>query len=238
MKYKGFTLVEMVMTIVIIGIVALGMSGFIELGTKGYVDSVDRQRLQNQARFVIEKLTREFRHAVPNSFALSDNNHCISFYPIKYSGYYYQDEANDNIQFILDNQATSVSFANDEQITINPSRQADLTTAGTSSALGLVSESDGVYTLTDSFSGHSISGRHYIYTDKVTYCITNTDVITRKQGDDAAVYIGENLDRSNSSFSYEEASLQRGGVVHLDLLFINDDEQSSYKHNVQVLNVP
>ena len=72
MKVRGFTLIEMVVTMVISGIIVLGIAGFVEFGTKGYADSIDRQRLQTQAKFALEKISREIRHAVPNSF--DDNN--------------------------------------------------------------------------------------------------------------------------------------------------------------------
>ncbi len=77
MSSRGFTLVEMVLTLIVGSILVLGIAGFVELGTKGYADSVDRQRIQTQAQFVLEKLSREFRHAVPNSFSGSGN--CLFF---------------------------------------------------------------------------------------------------------------------------------------------------------------
>ncbi|MFD2016726.1 PilW family protein [Vibrio olivae] len=52
---RGFTLVEMVATIVVSSILILGIAGFIELGTTGYVDSVERGRLQTQAKFLLER---------------------------------------------------------------------------------------------------------------------------------------------------------------------------------------
>jgi MSHA biogenesis protein MshO len=50
--------------------------------------------------------------------------------------------------------------------------------------------------------------------------------------------VANNLDYSASLFDYQSATLQRSGLVHLDLKFINGDEESFYKHDVQVLNVP
>ena len=56
MKVRGFTLVEMVLTMVVGAILVLGIAGFVELGSKGYSDTVARQRLQTQAKFVLEKM--------------------------------------------------------------------------------------------------------------------------------------------------------------------------------------
>ncbi len=248
MKSKGFTLVEMVMTIVVMGIVFLGLAGFLELGTKGYVDSVDRQKIQNQARFVIEKLSREIRHAVPNSFAVVTNttSKCLNFYPIKNAGFYRLDEQNRHLEFIVDNQGSRLTDSASDRLVTNPSQISDLTSDSHSVSLaGCLSSSDsscvesepgsGVYTYTvsDVFSSHSVAKRHYTYNGQVSYCITSAGLITRN-----GVNVGEGLDLAQSSFSYLPATLQRGGLIHLDFLFTNQDEQSFYKHDVQVLNVP
>ena len=89
MKIRGFTLMEMIITIVIGSVIMLGIASYVRLGFKGYSDTIDRQRLQTQAQFVIEKMSREIRHAVPNSFLIKDDEkNCLTFVPIEYSGFY------------------------------------------------------------------------------------------------------------------------------------------------------
>ena len=68
MKEKGFTLLELIITIVVGSIIMLGIAGYVQMGMKGFVDSASRQQVQTQAQFVLEKLSREIRHAVPYSF--------------------------------------------------------------------------------------------------------------------------------------------------------------------------
>lgn len=245
MRMRGFTLIEMVMTIVVSGIVVLGITGFLELGFTGYSDTVARQRLQNQARFALEKMSREFRHAVPNSFSLSADSQCLTFYPIKYAGFYTRDEANSKLLFMLDNRGETHSYASGDRLVINPSRTEDLTAATASVPVSECSTADtsctvnssGIYSIDDSFSSYSVANRHYIYADNpVRYCLSDGQV-TRSQN--SLIYpVADSLDSSVSSFSYTAPSLQRGGMVHMDLLFINADEQSRYRHDVQVLNVP
>ena len=82
---KGFTLMEMVISLVILGIIALAIGSYLQLGAEGYVSTVSRDRAQSQARFALEKMTREIRHAAPNS--LASTGKCISFYPIHYAGF-------------------------------------------------------------------------------------------------------------------------------------------------------
>ncbi|MCG6332696.1 prepilin-type N-terminal cleavage/methylation domain-containing protein, partial [Vibrio alginolyticus] len=52
MKNRGFTLIEMVITIVVGSFIMLGIAGYLQLGAKGYADTIDRQKLQTQAQFV------------------------------------------------------------------------------------------------------------------------------------------------------------------------------------------
>ncbi|MDB1122875.1 PilW family protein [Vibrio algarum] len=256
MKIKGFTLIEMVMTIIIVGIIFIGAGSVIEMGSRGYADSIDRQRIQNQARFIIEKITREIRHAVPNSFnVVSDPlvEKCLTFYPINNAGFYSRNEIDRTLQFVVDNQGARMSGASGDRLTINPSQPSDLTNNSRSVSLagcrdnGITSctevelgTSSTVYSykVDDDFDSHSISRRYYTYSDLVSYCISSTGVMTKAVGSGSKNTVGDGLDFSRSQFKYTEPTLQRGGLVHMDLLFVNDDEESFYKHDVQVLNVP
>ncbi|MFM2664440.1 type II secretion system protein [Vibrio mediterranei] len=123
----GFTLLEMIITMVVVGILFLGIAGFVEFGARGYVDSVARTKIQNQAQFVIEKMSRELRHAVPNSIQTSLNGQCVSYYPITFSGFYHLDEKLGKTEFVVGNiHQYPHKFANTERLIINPSRQQDL----------------------------------------------------------------------------------------------------------------
>ncbi|EGQ7853758.1 PilW family protein [Vibrio vulnificus] len=229
MSSRGFTLVEMVLTLIVGSILVLGIAGFVELGTKGYADSVDRQRIQTQAQFVLEKLSREFRHAVPNSF--SDSGNCLSFYPIVYSGFY-AVEGND-IQFLIGNTNATSPLANGLSLVINPSRQQDLVSdsfdvSGLTNGAGYFA----VLNQAASLESNSINRRHYIFNanGRVEYCFT-AGRISRN-----GVQVADSV--SAASFNYLEPTLQRGGLVHIKLTFTQNDESSHYQQDVQVLNVP
>ncbi|EMF7365802.1 prepilin-type N-terminal cleavage/methylation domain-containing protein [Vibrio vulnificus] len=229
MSSRGFTLVEMVLTLIVGSILVLGIAGFVELGTKGYADSVDRQRIQTQAQFVLEKLSREFRHAVPNSF--SDSGNCLSFYPIVYSGFY-AVEGND-IQFLIGNTNATSPLASGLSLVINPSRQQDLVSdsfdvSGLTNGAGYFA----VLNQAASLESNSINRRHYIFSanGRVEYCFT-AGRISRN-----GVQVADSV--SAASFNYLEPTLQRGGLVHIKLTFTQNDESSHYQQDVQVLNVP
>ncbi|MEZ9847562.1 PilW family protein [Vibrio breoganii] len=241
MKQRGFTLIEMIVTIVVVAIIFLGIAGFVEFGTKGYTTSIDRQRIQNQARFAIEKMSREIQHAVPNSFAVSSDTSgkCIEFYPIQYAGFYVEREATNTVEFVVGNEdyGHPHTFAAKTRLVINPSRMDDLETGSPQSVDigGITTTTGGEYfSVTITPDSQSSANRHFIYQDQsVTYCITQANELRRN-----GVQVASEVMYNQSSFNYEQTSLQRGGLIHLSLLFQNGDEQSKYKHDVQVSNVP
>lgn len=90
MRSRGFTLIEMITTLVILVIVSLGISGFIRSSVQIFADVTEREQLLGDSRFVIERMTREIRDALPNSIRVRGNTnvHCLQFVPIDYSTFY------------------------------------------------------------------------------------------------------------------------------------------------------
>lgn len=92
---RGFSLIEMIVVIVILGVLATAISTFISFGTQVYTDSTAREKVVSSARFAIERLNREIRRAVPNSVRINANSstgasakQCIEFTPIVLSAVY------------------------------------------------------------------------------------------------------------------------------------------------------
>jgi len=90
-KYSsGFTLVEMVIVIVVLGILSAGSVIFISQSAQGLVDSSARQQMASTASIAIEKILREVRRALPNSARTftDSGNTCLEFVPINFSSDY------------------------------------------------------------------------------------------------------------------------------------------------------
>ena len=89
-KQSAFTMIELVMVIVVLGILAIGSVSFISKTAQGMVDTSVRQNLATTANIAVEKMLREVRRALPNSvrnFADSGNQ-CLEFVPIVNSSEY------------------------------------------------------------------------------------------------------------------------------------------------------
>lgn len=69
---RGFTLIEMVITIILLGIVGLFLGNIAGQAMGIYVDTTAREALIQQGRFLTERMSRELREAVPNSVIVAN----------------------------------------------------------------------------------------------------------------------------------------------------------------------
>ena len=248
MKQRGFTLIEMIVTIVVVAVIGLAIAGFVEYGMKGYVETIDRQKVQVKGQFVVEKMSREVSHAVPNSFdssitpasASSYAQKCLVFYAIKYSGFYHFDEATNDLNFIIGQDAPELEA--DDYLIINPTAYSEFVAGSTKRIplVGLVSTNNVFTAPSVNLSSQSIAQRHYIYdgSDPVSYCLVNDTVQNQGLIQRNGVTVADSINYVQSNFRYEEPSLQRGGVIHIDLVLEQNSEVSVYQQDVQVLNAP
>ncbi|HEY5602396.1 MAG TPA: type II secretion system protein [Gammaproteobacteria bacterium] len=87
-KSRGFTLVEMITVIVLLGIVAGMLTPFILSAMQAYVASKARAQLVGKGRLAIERLSREVRQAVPNSLSVLGGGTGIEFARARAGGRY------------------------------------------------------------------------------------------------------------------------------------------------------
>ncbi|WP_198782135.1 PilW family protein [Shewanella putrefaciens] len=90
-RHSGFTLVEMVTVILILGILVVGVSSFIIFGTRIFVESSSVDQVLSQSRFAVERMTRELRSALPSSVRVNSDSltyQCVEFVPTEASTTY------------------------------------------------------------------------------------------------------------------------------------------------------
>ena len=105
MLYKnqqGFTLIESIITIIIIGIVSATVSLIIGNYLENYDATSRRTMMQTAAQLAVERISREVRHALPNSICIYNGAACVPstaqnkfyFLSIKDAGYYQENSGN------------------------------------------------------------------------------------------------------------------------------------------------
>ena len=95
---QGFTLVEAVMVIAITGVLAAVMSQFIVRPVQGYLGTVARAGLMDQADLALRRVGRDLRAALPNSVRVNASGTAIELIPAT-SGARYATEGAGALQF-------------------------------------------------------------------------------------------------------------------------------------------
>jgi len=73
-QVKGFTLMELIIVIVLLGIMSAGAGLLITTPIEAYTDQVRRQQLVDSAEMAMRKIETDIRRALPNSIRLVDNS--------------------------------------------------------------------------------------------------------------------------------------------------------------------
>ncbi|WP_036166483.1 prepilin-type N-terminal cleavage/methylation domain-containing protein [Massilia sp. 9096] len=88
---RGFTLIEVIVSIVVIGILSAIVAVFIRAPILGYRDTVDRAEITDQADLALRRIARDLRLALPNSVRIASDgagNTVMEFLQTKTGGRY------------------------------------------------------------------------------------------------------------------------------------------------------
>lgn len=108
-RSHGFTLIELVIVITLLGIVGAMVAVFMKKPIDAYVSTGRRAGLADLADTATRRMARDIRSALPNSLRAAGNQ-CIEFIPTKAGGRYRAETSSSGTGDILDFSATDTSF--------------------------------------------------------------------------------------------------------------------------------
>lgn len=266
-RQRGLTLVELVVTIVITGIIAAGIAVFIQRPVEGYLDAERRAELTDEADTALRRITRDLRTALPNSVRVDASGRFVEFIETTGGGRYRAELDSGGLGNILDFTAADTSFdvigpapalATGNQIVVY-----NLNSTGTSSSAyfgdnraALTSTAAPPVAIASTlFPESSPARRFHVVSGPVTYGCTggqlirysgyayNTAQVAPPVGGSSAVLAG-NVDVANCSFAYTAGSLgERSGTVSMILTLVRSGgagtpERVRLFQQAQVNNAP
>lgn len=190
----GFTLIELIAVILLLSVTLVGSASFIRWGALTFADGAERQRLLEESRFVVERLSREIRAAVPASVRLNSNGSCVEFVPILGVGSYLSlptQSPDTTVTVVAD---SSYTYATGDDLILQATQAQDIyassnntrtnTTAYSSTVSGLA---QATITLAPTqfdaaFQANpSRPNRYYMVNDQVSYCVLSDGTMRRFQ---------------------------------------------------------
>lgn len=89
-RQSGFTLIEAVLVLLLLGVLSIGLGAFINNATDHYANTAERTRLLGEARLALTRMGREIEGALPYSLRTDSDGdaRCLEFLPTRDGGRY------------------------------------------------------------------------------------------------------------------------------------------------------
>tara|TARA_B110000211_G_C13935794_1_gene489304 strand:- start:4 stop:855 length:852 start_codon:yes stop_codon:yes gene_type:complete len=243
---RGFTLIELIMVIVVLGIISIGSLSFISNSAQGLVDTAERQAIASTATIAIEKVLREVRRALPNSVRTfpDGGNECLELVPILHSSEYVSiptasaATSFESIKFVTANGTESgyVAVYPNSLMSVYGNNESVSATTATASTVGIPSADLQTLTFaaaaTYRFPTESPRKRFFLVDQPISFCDDADGRLWRYQNygfnlDSTSslptsgtnrVLIADSLKTNSLKFNIIPAQLQRNSVVRMSLI--------------------
>ena len=245
MNEKGFTLIELIIAIVLLGIIgSVGIALTINV-FRGYIDSKMKNFLFLEAKFTVERIDREIRNAIPNTIR---TNGSYLQYILLNDGFFYSNISSDNITVYQDNFSSFAKVG--DYISIYNLRADDIYNSTNQkkykiSNIREISQDNWSVILENSIIRNSPYYRLFLI---------KTPVTIYKEGDKLKRCFGYDINSSNGigegicnvlssyvknvEFAYQPGTNRRNAIVKIGLTYEKNGITLNYSHEVHLRNVP
>lgn len=260
-RLHGFTLVELVIVIVLLGIVATVSVRFVALSTQGAIDVSSRQQRALAGVVISEQISRQLREALPTSVRTSSDDACIEFVPIIAASNYLTlpsggspgsfeavplpngESASGRI--VVYGYGSSVYNLN------SPGPMSPPASLPASASAPVTVTFDG--SNTHRFSATSPEKRFYVVSDPITFCQSGRFLYRyRNYGVESTIgadlptsspdreVLAANLQPGTLQFEVTPPNFRRGAVVSFEMILedTGSGETTAISQEVQIRNVP
>jgi len=263
---RGFTLIELVIVIILLSILSISIAGILSSSVSSYMDSRDRNRHSQEAKLVIERMSREIREALPQSVRTRINGsvHCVEFTPIV--------NASSDIDLPASGPVTSfnavaynliATFSPNQAIAIMPINAANFYagggTRGTVAAITPSGANQVQITLASptNFARRSPLRRFYLLSQPVSFCLDDASGEVRRYTNygfnaaqaapptGASELYGQNFAANGNVFTYQPGTLQNASLLQMNFVLQSrsrnlaaGEESFEVFHEVHIRNVP
>ncbi|MBW3696514.1 prepilin-type N-terminal cleavage/methylation domain-containing protein [Vibrio sp. T187] len=261
---RGFTLIEMIVSLTLLGILSLGLMNFGVSSSTLYVESKHRISALEEARFVLTRFQRELANSVPLSARTLNDGRCLEYLSLEYVAEYNPDSIELDVGVLNTSIGLMHPISDELDVCTARSDSPCLIAIYPSSSEDLYLGSDvnsQIYSLNRVESGAIIinepiltrpfspSNRMFVYLPEANqFCIEDSEVqYYRNYALDSA---GEGLNNQQASHTFasgvvEEQSFFNLGVdstysntasIQFSLSVNNSSEFVEFIQNAQILN--
>lgn len=257
---RGFTLVELVAVIVLLGIVAGIGSRFVLSTMDAYQQATDRNTLVARSQSLAERMIRQLRLALPYSLRVSPSGNCIEFMQISgganYLGILPDSKNGAPATSVINSAAFELSLGAARHAAVGAMAAAEIyTTASPASRVGVAAVNGPPITQVTLSTPHqfirnSINERLYLADDPARFCLLGSQLwhysgygldtapLTDANPGGSAVLMSDDVVPGNPGFALSGATETRSALVQVQFGVRKNDEVIAVNQQVQIRNVP